>query len=368
MPADTRPSDNITEDNLLIGMPFVEFAPALSGGGFGAFRNLGIINEAAIAKEIETVALRSAQSGIEVLVRELVRRFEARLNVEVFQFSKDNMQLYFAASTVTDVGASSTAVVDEAVTLGADDATHGPTWKDLANTSVVSPFTDLDPAPIVGEAVGTGQGGTFGETTGDFALDFKINVIGDVTTYYHDGVDVTGTPGKTLVAGSAPTTDQIAFVTGTGAAGGDITYATGEAPASGVVITVDYTPSFALTENTHYVVDYLDGRIRRITGEQELRGSQPVLADYSYQTLDESQIDPFTQFVFSGKARVRHLTDVGINIIWEIPAVDLRLTDDDFAFNREEFAVGNLSITLVDDGSAAPYGTLRFFDEPTANP
>ena len=59
---------------------------------------------------------------------------------------------------------------------------------------------DIDPTPIVNEAVGTGDGAS-GGTKGDFALDYPIAAVADLSggTFTVGGVDKTAA----LVAGSA---------------------------------------------------------------------------------------------------------------------------------------------------------------------
>lgn len=358
---EARPNINDqTANNLLIGMPFVEFAPKLPSGAFGSFRQLGIIDSANITKTIETVALRSAQSGIDQLVRELVRSFEARLVVNVFEFSGDNMQLFFASSSRTQNSAGTTSVVDETVTLAAS----APDWADLANALVqLTPTPVVTPSAIVDEAVGTGDG-TSGDTSGDFSLDFKPLVVGDVTSVTV-GVD-SYTP---VGVGAAVAGLEVEVVVGTGATSGDLQFFSGGVATNVTgAIVATYTPSHTLVENTDYVLDYSGGRIRRPDNSTTvaLRNSQPVDVDYDYQTFESNVVEPYTQFVFEGRARVKLLTDVGINITWTIPLVNVRITDTDFAFNREEFASGELSFTLVDDGTTTPFGTLEVFEESAA--
>lgn len=355
---ETRPTgiNALTSDNVMIGMPYVEFAPAIGSPAYGPFRQLGIISEARITKAIEAAALRSAQSGIDVLVKEIVRSLEARLIVSVFQFDKDNMQLFFGSSTLTTLNAGTGTVTNEAAELQA----AATDWSDLAN-SLVTTMTSLDPATVTNEAVGTGDG-SLGGTTGDFILDFPVLVIGDVTGFTVGGVDESAK----LVSGSTPGAAEIAIVVGDVANSGSITFGSGEIPANGAAIVATYLSTHSLTENTDFSVDYPGGRIRRISGSNKLRGAQPLLVDYSYTTFDGGVIAPFTQLTFEGQLRIKLLTDVGINLTWTIPSVNLKLTDTDFEFNREEFAAGELSITLVDDGTTQPYGTMNVYEESAA--
>jgi hypothetical protein len=360
MSIETRPSDVLTPDHLLIGMPYVEFSPANNSGGYGAYRSLGIIDSAAISKALETAVLKSAQSGTDVIVREIVRSFEGRLRITTFKFDPDNLQLFLAAASKTAVSAGTDTATAEAVTLGASY----DQWADLAQ-SMVSAFTTLAPAPIVAEAVGTGDG-TTGDTSGDFALDFKPLLVANVTSV------VVGSTSFTPVAvGAASAGNEVEVVVGTGATSGNLQFFVGGVAANVTgAIVASYAPSHTLTENTHFVVDYSAGRVRRISGEQALRDLQPVLATYDYTTFDGYSMPPFTQFTFEGRARIKLITDVGINMIWPIPDVSLKITDTDFEFNKEEFAAGELELTMNYDSTnpTAPYGNATVYSESVATP
>jgi hypothetical protein len=355
---ETRPVDNFTADNVLIGMPFLEIGLEDGAGGYEAYRNVGIIDTAAIAKELEVIALRSAQSGTDVLIRELVRSFEGRINVTVYNFDEHNMQLMFSSSSQTAINAGTASVTDEEISLATTDLQ----WTDLAHQGITGGIT-VTCDEVEDEAVGTGDG-TLGDASGDYSLDFKVNAVGDVTS-----VTVGGTSYTPIAVGAAAAGNEVEVVTGNGATSGDLQFFVGGVAANVTgAIVATYEPSFALTEDTDYAIDYQDGRIRRIVGgaTDKLKASQPVLVDYTYTTYDGFSIEPFTQYVFAGRARLRLLTDVGINILWTIPSVNIRLTDDDFEFSRDEFAAGALAVTLLDDGTATPYGTLEVYDENAA--
>lgn len=366
---ETRESINaLTSDNLMIGVPFIEFAFKTGTNVFGSYRQLGIVQSASITKDVEIVSLRSAHSGVDQLVRELVRRFEARLAITVSQFDKKNMQLMFgSASSPAAISGGTTPVEDDPFTLPAY-----PEWGNLANDIDGTSFDDLDPAPIVGEEVAVSDGIVL-----EFTLDFKLSTsdIGLSVVLYHDGVDVTSAAGGSL------TLDEGTANSGTGNitldednvpavdSGARIFYHSDDIPAAGVVITADYTPLRALVEDTDFIVDYDLGRVRRVAADatdEFLRADQPMLADYDTIDFTGSTIVPFTQFTFEGRARLKLLTDVGVNIIWPIPLVNLRINDDDFEFSREEFAEGSLTLTLVDDGTATPFGTMQVYEEDAA--
>jgi hypothetical protein len=366
MSVQPRPTDTITVDFLQLGMPYIEFAPALSGGAFGPFRSLGVVDSAEIAKTIELATLRSAQSGTSVKLRELVRSFDAILNVGLFQHSPENMQLMFGSSTLVDVTANPAAsIVGDPFVL----TDNNQDFLDLSEQLIDEATVVITADQNVLEPIGTGQGGTFGETTGDFRLDFKISVIGDVTLYQETTGTVVVDRTADLVAGAAPLAGQIGIEVGATAISGQITYPAGEAPASGVVIEATYEPTFATVLNTDFTVDPQPGRVRLLDFEtttpntEPFRQFQTMEADYDFNQIDHDEITPFTQFTFSGQTRIRLLTDVGINMIWTIPVSSVRVTDDAFVFNRDEFQVTSLVIDILDAGGSVRFGVMEVYPE-----
>lgn len=365
MSVQPRPTDQITEDYLILGLPVIEFAFALGAGLYGSYFGLGIPDSAEVTKELQQAQLRSSQSGSSKLVRELVRQFDATLAVDTFNHSGQNMQLMFASSTLTDVAAANVAVAAEIVNLQASHLT----FLNLANQLIqTSPTPTVAPGTITDEDVGTGAGGTFGETLGDFALDYKILVVADVTALSIGGVDRTAD----IVAGGAPAATEIGIIEGSGATGGQLIFPSGEAPAVGAAIVSTYTPSFgALAENTDFMVDYNEGRVRVVGpfggATDRFRTGQPMTVGYTYSQPQASRIAPFTQFVFAGRTRVRQLTDVGSNLIWTIPKTQLRLTADAFVFNRDDLTVTSLAIQFLEDLSnpTQPFGVMDIYREGT---
>lgn len=362
MSVQPRPTDTTTVDFLQLGMPFVEFAPLLPSGTFAPFRSLGCIDSAEVAKAVELVAFRCAQSGVSILVRELVRQFDATLNVGLFQHSPPNMQLLFAANSNVVVSGGVTAKVDDPYNLTDDDRD----FLDLSEGNVVEPLTGTSAAEITNEQVGTGDG-TSGDTSGDFALDFKPFIVGDVTD-----VDVAGTTFTAIATGAAAAGNEVEVEVGATAVSGDLQFFVGGVAANVTgLIQSTYEPSFAFVENTDFVVDYNEGRIRflggiedpAVPGTDPLKFFQPMEASYDFDEVDHNNLNPFTQFVFQGKTRIRLLTDVGINIIWVIPNTSVRITDDAFVFNRDEFQVSTLAITLLDNGGLAPFGVMEVYEE-----
>ena len=365
MSVQPRPTDTITVDFLQLGMPYVEFAPSLGSGAFGPFRSLGVVDSAEIAKTIELATLRSAQSGVSVKLRELVRQFDAVLNVGLFQHSPENMQFMFGSATLVDVVSDpALSVVGDPFVLTDDNED----FLDLANQLVDESTVVVTADQQVLEAVGTGDG-VLGPTTGDFALDFKISVIGDVTLYQETTGTVVVDRTTDLVAGAAPMAGEIGIQVGATIPSGEITYAAGEAPASGVIIEATYEPTFATVLNTDFTVDPSPGRVRLLDFEtttpntEPFRQFQPMEASYDFQEIAHDDITPFTQLVFQGQTRVRLLTDVGINLIWTVPSSSIRVTDDAFTFNRDEFQVTTLVIDLFDAGGSVRFGTMEIFPE-----
>lgn len=366
MSVQPRPIDTITVDFLQLGMPYIEFAPALANGAFGPFRSFGVVDSAEVAKTIELATLRSAQSGTSVKLRELVRSFDALLNVGLFQHSPENMQLMFGSATLVDVVSDPAAVVTGDPFQLTDEPQN---FLDLSNQLIDEASVVITADARTLEAVGTGQGGTFGETTGDFALDFKILVIGDVSLYQETTAGIPVDRTGDLVAGSGPMSGEIGIEVGASVASGQITYFGGEAPALGVVIEATYDPTFATVLNTDFTVDPLPGRVRLLAFElgtpnsEPFRQFQPMEADYEFTETAHDDIQPFTQFTFAGQTRVRLLTDVGINIIWTVPSTSVRLTDDAFVFNRDEFQVTQLVIDLFDAGGSQRFGVMEIYPE-----
>lgn len=358
-----RPSDSVTEDYLLLGLPVVEFAYETTPGVFGAYFGLGIPDSVEFQKELQVAQLRNPTSGTSKLVRELVRQFEATLSISTFRHSGANMQLMFASSILTDVAPATVVVSGEVIRLQADHLTYLNAARQLI---LASPTPTAAPGTITLEAVGTGAGGTFGETLGDFALDFKPLLVADVTAFTEGGTDRL----SDLVAGGAPTAGQIGLTIGTGVDSGKLIYPSGEAPTSGDAIIATYTPSHGpLVLNTDFMVDNNEGRFRIVGpfggATERFRTTQPIAIGYSYTQLTASRISPFTQFVFAGRARIRQLTDVGSNLIWTVPKAQVRLTPDPFAFNRDELTVTSLALQLLEDTDfpAAPFGDMDIYRE-----
>jgi hypothetical protein len=517
MPANPRPTDLITPDNLLIGMPYVEFA-VLQSGVLQPFRSLGIIDSAELAKELDTLALESSQSGTRVTVRELITRIDPTVAVGIFNLNADSLQYVLGSSSKTAVTASATeAVSNEPHDLTTDTLD----FIDLAN-SALNAGVSASPDAIDDEAVGTGDG-LLGDVQGDFTLDYKVRAITDVTsvtttnpttgvvtvwTVIADGAaaagnevevivglgstsgslqffvaavatavptghtiladyepswglsqpysllediqsaqaddggvftdetvdsndvgaaDVTLTPavpvaGDAFYVGMSEPFDLVEFVISTAAVGSVNAYEywngsawvalTGvsdetsnfTAAAGDRTLTFDVPPSWARNTvnaigpyyhirarvttagasgatasevnvggQAEMVVDRKLGKVRfrhettKATSLNKLLAGQPVEVTYTYNRKAHTTIQPFTQTSFLGAARIRHLADVGINLVWDVPSAQILLDDTSFEWSAEEFTVGTLTLKILDAGGTARFGTIQVFSETQAN-
>ena len=359
----TRPADIITEDFLYLGLPVIEFAFELSSGAFGAYFGLGIPDSAEVQKSLQFAQLRNAQSGTSKLVRELVRQFDATIQVGTFRHSGENMQLMFASASLVDVNTGVVAVTDDPFQMTTDIQD----FLDLANQMLVEPLAaGVECDDIVDEIVGVGDG-TLGAADGEYALDFKPLAHDDCTALTVGGVAWSVIAVGAEAAGNEVTVKDYGDDT-TNA--GDLQFFT---DAVGVDVTGEilatYRPTHASVENTDYVVDYKAGRVRMLLvgATDPLKLNQPMRADYSYNEAEHQLIKPFSQFIFAGRARIRMLTDVGANLIWTIPKAQVRLTEDAFVFNRDDFTVTTLALQLLEDTTSAtdPYGGMEVYREGT---
>ncbi|MCP4251068.1 MAG: hypothetical protein GY778_28860 [bacterium] len=373
MPVQQVPNDPAILTNTFFGMPVIEFGPELSTGGFGPYQLLGNIDSAALAKELETIALENSQGGARTTVLEIVTKLDPQMNVATFTLSAATLQYILGSANVTPVSADPVAAItDEEVVTTTDPED----FMNLAHQLLNSGSVAVDPAAIVEEQVGIGDG-TSGDTSGDFTLDYKLFAVADVTS-------VTVTQGSTVTAytpiatGAAAAGNEVEVEIGLTGISGDLQFFQG-----GVAVNVtgsiaaDYQPSFVLTEGLaggldDYLMDLKNGRIQvhheatKATGAQPLIATQPVFVDYTYDRLAHNLLAPFSQREFLGRARIRHLSDIGINIIWNVPSAQILIDDTDFAWNDEDFATGSLALKLLDDGSAEPYGEFEHYDRDQA--
>jgi hypothetical protein len=522
MPANPRPTagDLVTKDNLLIGMPFVEFAPVVAGVQ-QPFINLGIVDSFELAKELETLALESSQSGLRVTVRELVTRIDPEATIGLFNFEATVLRFILGSTSLTPVSQNPAVVVTNEEVEATQDHLD---YLDLANSPVNAGSVVVTPAPNVSELVGVGDG-TGGDTFGDFELANKIRLLADITGTIDVDNNGTITAYTVIAEGAAASGNEVEVRVGTSSTSGQLRFNVGGSPANVIgSITATYTPSFTLVEGLRggslltvgfafsddggvftnettdansaaaadvtllpatpvatvdafyigrqdgrfdrmvfnistagsgytavwqysagngtwtplsnvtdetnafkiagtpldvtfdvpagwvpdtvnseeahwlrllvtgvtapagatgtqiwvsraddYVVDLKNGRLQlhtdpdKATGESRaLIYGQSVHVDYTWEQFDHNVILPFTQTQFSGVARIRHLADVGINIIWDVPSAQILLTDDSLTFADDDFTVGTLSLKILSAGGSAPFGTMKVFSEPEA--
>ena len=100
------------------------------------------------------------------------------------------------------------------------------------------------------------------------------------------------------------------------------------------------------------------------------RPAQLLDIDYTYNDFSRNDLTPFTQNVTLGRARISHLTNIGVNFIWDVPSASVRIDDNDFEWNPEDFAVGTLTLNILNDPSStsAPFGTWQHFPETPVTP
>ncbi len=358
MAVEPRPVDTVTKENLFVGTPIVLFERKLSSGAFDVPFNLGIVEGSELQKVVQLLELRDAASGLQVLNRRSVGAIEPLLQLSLFNFEPDVMRYLLGSCSTTVISAALTVVLDDEVTVP-DAFTK---FASLDNRNVTTePLTDLDAKTVTLEAVGTGDG-VLGTTDGDFALDFPVFVLTDLSggVFTIGGVDRTGD----LVAG-VPGAGQIGLTVGAVPNSGFLDFegtGGGAVPAAGDAIVATYTPTFTFTNGTDYILDLFEGRIRFLSTDK-VRADQIVLADYSYNRAATTRLTPFTQNAFEGKATVKQLTDIGINFIWTIPSASIRVNDEALTWSAEDFATGSLTMDILSDGSAAPFGTFDQFPE-----
>jgi len=373
MSVQPRLTDTLTRENVFIGLPQVEFAPQNSSGGYDAYRNLGILDGSELQKTLAVVQLINASSGFQVVEREEIARLELALRITLFKFDSENLRLFLGARTITPVSGGTATITNEIFTVLADDRFGSLTQR------LVTAVTGINPRAIADEEIGVGDA-VNGGVTGDFNLDYPVEILGDVTAFTVGGVSKLAA----LVAGTTPLAAEIGIEIAPAGGVSRITFGSGQIPASGAAIVAGYTPSWAIadfTENDDYVLDPLNGGVRFLatpTGGKKIaaaadddsvngtgadRPGQQLDVDYSYTSLTRNEMSPFTQNSFAGRARVSQLPDMGVNLIWEVPSVSIRITDDAFTWVKDNFASGTLIMNLLSDGTATPFGTIKHYEE-----
>lgn len=355
----TRPVDLLTRTNGMIGTPYISIELALQGGGFGSPRDIGITPGVEIAQAVSQADMMDPRSGSNRLVRRFTNEFGLILNVQTKLFKAANLQLMLMSSSVRTVSAGTASVVNELVTLTSDPED----FLQLDNALIDETTFVVSPAPIVDEFVGTGQGGTFGEVTADFDLNFAPLLIGDVTAFNHTINGITTPRISDLVSGTTPTGTQIAIDVGASSTSGQITYASGEAPPVGTLIEATYEPSHTITQDVDFFTDPKGGRLRVVFSTDKLRAGQIIEVTYDFDQLDHEEIDPGTQLTLPCRVTLQHLPDAGVNWLWTVPQASIQAGGESFTFSETEWNTHTIPITLEDDGSSNPYGTIQVFNE-----
>ncbi len=377
MPLEARGSDTFTRDNLLLGFSTVEFTPRVAGV-LGTPVDLGLLSGQEMAKEVNLLTLPDGRAGTVSVNRELLSSLEPSFNLSTFNFEKATALYIFGASSLTDVVAdAAAAVTDEGVTVPAGSLASS-TFANLVNGEIddTAGNLTLTCAPIVDEAVGTGDG-TSGDGSGDFALAFKPALIAEVTA-----VTVAGVTYTPIAVAAAAAGLEVEIVVGVGATSGDMQFFSGgvAADVTGAILAT-YTPVPALEEDfaatsPDMLLDPLLGRIRfplidsaaSKDGSSLIRQGQNLLLDYLYSRKAHTTMQPFTQGggVYEGMATIKHLPDVGINFIWTVPAASIRIDDNALTFGSDDFGVGTIVLNILDAGGSDRYGTMQLANETEA--
>lgn len=368
MPAEPRISDNFTRDALLLGFSQVQFTPT---GGTAI--DIGILASEELQKTVETLRLEDGSSGLLTVNREIISRMEPSFVLGLYNFEADIAQYLFGAESLTENSAATVAVAADGIVAASASGNYPATdiWTSLSNRRIDETVAvTATGGTVTNEAVGTGDG-TLGAVSGEYALDFKIDTVADVASVTVGGVSYAPVNAATSTALEA------VIVEGTGATSGDIQFVN----ASGTPIDVTgailatYTPALTLTENTDYIIDPVDGRVRflaldTIASRQAtipVRSTQPIDFAYSYSSFASNSLQPFTKNQVDGSATIKHLPDVGSNFIWQIPSVTILQTDAGLTFGADDFVTGELKMNVNDAGGTDRFGTLELFDETQAD-
>jgi hypothetical protein len=376
MPVQARPADQFTRGNLLLGFSTVEFEPALTAGGYGPAVEMGILSSEALQKEVELLELERGDAGTLTVDREVISKLKPSFQIETFNLRADVARFVLASDIAGSVVADAAAVVT-------GDAVNAPTGADatrtflsLSNADTALASYTATGAAIVNEGVTNVTGD--GTTQGDYQLQYKVNDFNDVTLL--EEIDSAGAIVRTFVPQSgAPAAEFEAQVIGTvGATSGELTLF--QAVGATNTIRASYNPALAgvLDDNTAAVADFfpddLLGRIlfRRLDtfaapdAASAFREGQPVDVNYTYSRKASTTLQPFRQTSFDGRVTIRHLTDIGINFIWNIPSATIRVTDDDLTFGADDFGVATLILNINDAGGSQRFGTLALSSEAEA--
>jgi hypothetical protein len=76
--------------------------------------------------------------------------------------------------------------------------------------------------------------------------------------------------------------------------------------------------------------------------------------------LEPEALAPFTQMQFAGRCRIQHLTDIGLNVLWDIPKAQIEIASGGLDFDTPELT---LELKLEAAEGPQPFGVLQVFDD-----
>jgi len=147
MPVQSRPDDQFTRDNLLLGFSTFEFEPSLPAGGFDAPVEMGIISSQALQKEVEILELERGDSGTLTVDREIISKLKPSFAIETFNMRADVARYVFGSDITTAVVADAAAVV-------AGDQVTAPTGADATRKFLSLTNADIDATTALYGAAG----------------------------------------------------------------------------------------------------------------------------------------------------------------------------------------------------------------------
>jgi hypothetical protein len=377
MPLETRAPDTFSKDNLLLGFSQVEFTPIV-GGVAGTPVALGILSGEELQKEVNVLELNDGSAGTVTVAREVLSSLKPSFQFELFNFHITVAQYIFGAEGTTEVTADASASVpNEPITIpvGADAAR---TFISLINgdiddqTAVLTLTSDTITEVILGDGTG--------DTPGDYKLAYKPLLFSDVSAATQTNTS-TGVLVRTfsIVDTTSAGATELGVNDGVIAASGELDMT--QVMPAGDQLNVTYLPTHNLEEDfdaadPDMLLDPLLGRIRfpnldtfaAPDATSPLRQGQPVLLDYEFNQKASNTLQPFTQGggSFSGSAVIKHLPDIGINFIWNIPSVSIRIDDNALTFGSDDFGIGTLVMNINDAGGTDRFGIMTLADEVQA--
>jgi hypothetical protein len=374
MPLEARAPDTFSKNNLLLGFSQVEFTPIVAGVP-GTPVPLGILSGEELQKEINVLELTDGSAGTVTVAREVLSSLKPSFQLETFNFRSDIAQYIFGAAQVTaQIADAAAAITNELLTVPIGANGHR-TFISLINGDVDDTTANLTlESQEITEVI---QGDGTGDTPGDYKLAYKPLVFGDVTAAT-ETVTATGALVRTftMVDTTSGGATELGVQDGVISTSGELDM-TQNMPAANQ-LNVTYKPTHNLEEDfdaadPDMLLDPLLGRIRfpnidsfaTPDATSPLRQGQPVELDYLYNRKASVTMQPFTQGggSFSGSVSIKHLPDIGVNFIWQIPDASIRIDDNALTFGSDDFGVGTLVLNINDAGGLDRFGTMTLADE-----